>query len=406
MKKYCFLILSLTYCIIVSATNLNGEYLSDNGSKILISDSTMYYIEHQEHNPMWYNDTLAICNIRMVSDHFFEINSPNPYEELLRNMKVHSSYTSQEKDSILIVFNYPYNWNDLVLSINIGLNTYRYQKKSVRIPISTKRFSFSVEPTEKRPIHTVEGKTYGIVCLAPIPIEIEPNANRIEIEIPTLDNHFFEKFYIKNEYVYYDEKTIKWKGDVFLKSHKSTVASGPIVHNSCSAFNCDSLSLIIKDKQLSIFPYYYEKTICDNYIRRDNAGLLKKVCSAIQKGDTIYLLEMQDRLFYESNYASIWKKNNPDSIYSFNIYNDVIHYEKGSLYPKSMIEASMDWDEEILIKAGELHIRRWTGRAEVILTRIVFVKKDLFDIDCLVFFNFNEDDYNSILMGKTQGRRT
>ena len=29
-----------------------------------------------------------------------------------------------------------------------------------------------------------------------------------------------------------------------------------------------------------------------------------------------------------------------------------------------------------------------------------------FDIDCLVFFNFNEDDYNSILMGKTQGRRT
>lgn len=47
--------------------------------------------------------------------------------------------------------------------------------------------------------------------------------------------------------------------------------------NSCSAFNCDSLSLIIKDKQLSIFPYYYEKTICDNYIRRDNAGLLKKL---------------------------------------------------------------------------------------------------------------------------------
>lgn len=176
--------------------------------------------------------------------------------------------------------------------------------------------------------------------------------------------------------------------------------------NSCSAFNCDSLSLIIKDKQLSIFPYYYEKTICDNYIRRDNAGLLKKVCSAIQKGDTIYLLEMQDRLFYESNYASLWKKNNPDSIYSYSIYNDIIHYEKGSLYPKSMIEASMDWDKEILIKAGELHIRRWTGRAEVILTRIVFVKKDLFDIDCLVFFNFNEDDYNSILMGKTQGRRT
>ena len=209
--------ISLFYSILLYANNLDGEYLDESGYKIIISDSTMYYIEYDEHIHQWYNDTLAICNIKIVNDHFFEINSQDPYEELFRNMKIYPSYTPQEKDSILIIFDYPYNWDKLLLSINIGFNTYYYKKKCIRIPNSTNSFSFSMEPTIKRPIHTVEGQSYGIVCLAPIPIDIEPNKNKIMISLPTLNNHFFEKYYIKNEYVYFDNKVIKWKGNVFEK---------------------------------------------------------------------------------------------------------------------------------------------------------------------------------------------
>ena len=107
-----------------------------------------------------------------------------------------------------------------MLSINIGLKTYYSNKKSIQIPSSTKRFSFSIEPTLKRPIHTVEGQSYGIVCLAPIPINIEPSTNKIYISLPTLDNHFFEKYYIKSDYVYYDENIIKWKGNIYVKRKK------------------------------------------------------------------------------------------------------------------------------------------------------------------------------------------
>ena len=217
MKKI-LLVISLLYSTLVCAINLEGEYLSENGCKIYISDSTMYYIEYQEHSPFWYNDTLAICNIKIISDHFLEINSQNPYEELLRNMKVSSSYTPYDKDSIQVIFNYRYNGNDLIISIIIGINTYKYHEKCIRIPNSTERFSFSIEPTERRPIHTIEGLSYGIVRLAPIPVYIESNTNKIDIKIPTLDNHFFEKYYIKSEYVYFDDRFIKWKGDIFVKT--------------------------------------------------------------------------------------------------------------------------------------------------------------------------------------------
>ena len=57
MKKTICLTISLLYSILLCANNLNGEYINDSGCKILISGSTMYYIERQDHNPLWYNDT-------------------------------------------------------------------------------------------------------------------------------------------------------------------------------------------------------------------------------------------------------------------------------------------------------------------------------------------------------------
>lgn len=36
-------------------------------------------VERQDHNLLWYNDTLAICNIKVVNDHFFEISQINHY---------------------------------------------------------------------------------------------------------------------------------------------------------------------------------------------------------------------------------------------------------------------------------------------------------------------------------------
>lgn len=158
---------------------------------------------------------------------------------------------------------------------------------------------------------------------------------------------------------------------------------------AANAVDADSLSLKIKNVQLNMFPNY-SRTICDNYNLRSCAGLLNIFCSTIQVGDTLYILELQDRLFYEANYTSIWKNHNIDSIFSYSIYKS-IDTEKGSSYCEKMIKACISWDKDFLIRSGEEHIRHWTDRAEVILTRIIFITKNVYNIDCLVFFDFDDE---------------
>ena len=65
----------------------------------------------------------------------------------------------------------------------------------------------------------------------------------------------------------------------------------------------------------------------------------------------------------------------------------------GSLHDLSLRSL---WEKELLIKAGEEHIRYWTGRSEVIATRIIFSTKEQYDIDCFVFFDFENDDMKRI----------
>lgn len=72
MKKELLSIITMAVCLTISGqqinqsnnNNLNGEYINDSGCKILISGSTMYYIERQDHNPLWYNDTLALMSTK------------------------------------------------------------------------------------------------------------------------------------------------------------------------------------------------------------------------------------------------------------------------------------------------------------------------------------------------------
>lgn len=157
------------------------------------------------------------------------------------------------------------------------------------------------------------------------------------------------------------------------------------------ANNCDSLSLEIKEHQLVSLPAFYYKTICDCYNRRNEAGILRELCSNSQIGDTLFVLELHDRVEYAANYASMWNSKRPNEIFSYEIYlngdNEKIYFEKGTLFPPKMLMACRQWDIDSLHRMGQEHIKHWTNRSEVILTRVV---KDQVNvaIECTVFYNF------------------
>lgn len=164
---------------------------------------------------------------------------------------------------------------------------------------------------------------------------------------------------------------------------------------STKAFDSNTLSIIIKETQLRLLPSFYSIPISDNYDRRKNVEAFDSLCSTIHEGDTIFLLELVDREFHVANYASFWKNHNIDCIKSFSIY-DSVRVENETMYCDEIIRYCLTWEKELLIKAGEEHIRYWTGRSEVIATRIIFPTKEQYDIDCFVFFDFESDDMKRI----------
>ena len=105
------------------------------------------------------------------------------------------------------------------------------------------------------------------------------------------------------------------------------------------AQNCDSLSFEIKEYQLASFPNFYSKTINDCYYRRNETGILRELCSNSQIGDTLFVLELHDRVEYAANYASMWNSKRLNEIFSYEIHpygdNYKIYCEKNGKIPKS-----------------------------------------------------------------------
>ena len=66
--------------------------------------------------------------------------------------------------------------------------------------------------------HTSDGLFYGIVGFDLFQeYQMEKNINHISIEIPAMDDSFFEKYYVKGDYAKISKDTITWKGEVFIK---------------------------------------------------------------------------------------------------------------------------------------------------------------------------------------------
>ena len=69
-------------------------------------------------------------------------------------------------------------------------------------------------------IHEMLGINYGILFIKDYEIHVEKDVNYIQINIPSLTNSFFEKYYVNKEYVRTVGDTIIWKGRTFIKTRK------------------------------------------------------------------------------------------------------------------------------------------------------------------------------------------
>ena len=138
-------------------------------------------------------------------------------------MKITQSFDSTLHDSITVVFQMPYNGNRLITEVTDDRyksykSEYRKGNSSIKLPKNTKKFNFLIYP-QKAYWHTVDGRFFGITSYDPpfTDFEIKENTNLITINIPALDNSFFERYYVVDEFVQVKNNHIYWKGKDFKK---------------------------------------------------------------------------------------------------------------------------------------------------------------------------------------------
>ncbi|SHF03278.1 hypothetical protein [Dysgonomonas macrotermitis] len=226
MKKITILLIMFCQICLLSfgQKNIYGIYSNESGADVLITKDKFYLIIPSNHNPVWYNDTLAECTYNKVATNFIELNSIPLNIIALQKTKIIQSIDPQIEDSIRISFSIPYNNGNLIIEIYtnenkiFNLNYKANSHSDLMLPNTTRTIMFTIAPEKSVLSHTPDGLFYGALFYSSIEYSIEKNINCIDINIPTIDNSFFEKYYIKGDYARIVNDSIIWKGEIYKKS--------------------------------------------------------------------------------------------------------------------------------------------------------------------------------------------
>lgn len=227
-------IILLSFCLAcpyAKGQDLTGEYVSSWGDKLVIDSNRLYLIVNQEHLTIWWNDTLAQCYVKRLSDDLIELNSIHPpCYYFLEDSQVIQEYDSTITDGVRFDFVMPYDRRtalEVVLAkVCDGSWRDRYgfdysdTLKSVTLPHGIRTFNYSIEPKGGAFIHTPEGISYGVQYVQSPDYDLKPNCNHVTIVLPHMTDSYFEQYFVDSEYAWVSKRTITWKGVTYKKRRR------------------------------------------------------------------------------------------------------------------------------------------------------------------------------------------
>lgn len=201
--------------------NIHFEYLTINGEQ--------FNFIRDWGRGIWREDTLAICNFKWVDKSLIEVNSiKDPSMEASKSMIIFQTKDSTiNNDSIMVIFKIP-TQEELVIHLSSDtsafsfIRDYKYKleynqsKKVLFINKNSVKISFSIRPKDVIP-STLDGYFYSILEFLQPDVKINDNINKIIIEIPAINDEFFERYYIKGEYARVINDKIIWRGVTYKK---------------------------------------------------------------------------------------------------------------------------------------------------------------------------------------------
>lgn len=209
-----------------SQKKIEGKYYKESGSYIEINNDYFKIILPNSASNGIYSEIRTEGRIQQIDNNFLELNSlKDPFIEATRNLEIIRKPDRElSNDSLKIKFFLPYTNGILRITIYTEISktfSFNYSKdnKECTIPFIGGNISFLIRPDYILP-HTAEGLFYGILEYNTLDFFLEKDINNIEVNIPTIDNSFFEKYYIKGDYARIVNDSIIWKGEIYRKSDK------------------------------------------------------------------------------------------------------------------------------------------------------------------------------------------
>lgn len=223
MKRgLCLIILCIVYCsTIVAQTRLQGHYLSESG---MCFDFDKGHYKLKMPNNYLSSEILSEGIVKVVNKRLGELSyKESPFIEVIRSIKLTQVRKFSISDSIDITFIIPYDYYKLHITVYADNHPkgydmiYQKGKDSIcTIAPNVHMIGFTIRPERIIP-QTGDGEFCGIVEIDSMDYEILNNNNSIRIEIPILDNSFFERMYLKKEYIRIKKNSVIWRGDEYVK---------------------------------------------------------------------------------------------------------------------------------------------------------------------------------------------
>ena len=216
----------------VTYIHINNDWSPFVGPlKVTITgDKFLFTIKESNHFRFFITDTLAVCSISQVSDEFYLISSEKPETVVQNNMIVSQQLDNTINEGKRISFDIPVKHMSLKFHVSLGNDyfaesidfDYNHRPCSIIIPDTTERIYFGFDTDFSNVMEHPHGYTFqGILSVKPsISCIINPNMNDITISIPNLDDAFFQRYYVQQEYIRICHDTLSWRGVDFIREHK------------------------------------------------------------------------------------------------------------------------------------------------------------------------------------------
>lgn len=228
--KILTLTCAMLFCIahVWSRDSINGKYYNESFKYVTIHNDTLTLRRQAETNwePIFYSDTLAYCKLIYCGGDLYEVNS---IDDKILKCELDSIIASRHSKRNLVIVSIPAKYTKyrvlltfeskgLIHSLDFKVeNGYGQCVIPLKDVTGVRDAIISIYP-EDYPYELLENTYRGRMCEnIPVKLFLNKKGNTMLMTIKNLDDSYFERQYVRGEYIRIKNDSLFWRGSYYIK---------------------------------------------------------------------------------------------------------------------------------------------------------------------------------------------